>query len=479
MTQKSWLVRRAALALLLMASFYALAVGIAAALLWIPYEAYANDVQLPVKITLMCVGLAGTILWSILPRVDRFVPPGPSITGDDAPELLAVLNEVAQRTAQAMPDHVYLVGDVNAFVTQRGGVMGIGGRRVMGIGLPLMQSLTVQELRAVIAHEFGHYHSGDVAIGPWIYKTRAAIGRTIARLSNSVLQRVFVAYGNMFLRTTHAVSRRQEIIADEVAASAAGATAMASALRKVHGSALAFQRYWTAEVSPLLNSGYLPPLTDGFTRFTNLPSVQATVGEAVAAAEAAGNVNPYDTHPPLCERLAALQSQPPGTVDDTRPALALLPDASRWERALLAASVNADWAQSLRPVAWESVIDTVYVPMWRKAVEQNRQLLNGWSIARPPFAGLLSLDGRLGEPDQGVLYQLHLFNLALSLTLLDSGWTAVTSPGAAITFTRDGLEVRPFSELMEVATGRVTREQWADRSAVLGLGPTFATLSNA
>ena len=40
MKQTAWLVQRAVLALLLMVSFYALALGLAGALLWIPYEAF-------------------------------------------------------------------------------------------------------------------------------------------------------------------------------------------------------------------------------------------------------------------------------------------------------------------------------------------------------------------------------------------------------------------------------------------------------
>src|SRR2546430_16869096 len=82
-----------------------------------------------------------------------------------------------------MPTEVSLVADVNAFVTTRGGFMGFGSRRVMGLGLPLLQTLGVRELRAVLAHEFGHYHGGDTKLGPWIYKTRAAIGRTLQGLA--------------------------------------------------------------------------------------------------------------------------------------------------------------------------------------------------------------------------------------------------------------------------------------------------------
>jgi heat shock protein HtpX len=115
----------------LLVSFYVLALGIAGILLWIPYEAYANDVRLPIKLALICIGFAAAIIWSVLPRIDRFVAPGPELTASGAPELFSVLTEVAARTGQQMPAHVYLVNDVNAFVTQRGGVMGVGSRRVM------------------------------------------------------------------------------------------------------------------------------------------------------------------------------------------------------------------------------------------------------------------------------------------------------------------------------------------------------------
>ena len=106
MKQTAWLVQRAALAIVLMVSFYVLALGIAGALLWIPYEAYANNVRLPIKLALVCVVLAGTIIWAVLPRIDRFVPPGPQLSAVDSPQLFEVLTGVASSTEQAMPAHV-------------------------------------------------------------------------------------------------------------------------------------------------------------------------------------------------------------------------------------------------------------------------------------------------------------------------------------------------------------------------------------
>jgi Zn-dependent protease with chaperone function len=472
MKQTAWLVQRAALALVLMVSFYALALGIAGALLWIPYEAYANDVRLPVKIALLCVAGAATIVWAILPRIDRFVPPGPPIASTDAPQLFAVLDEVAAATGQAMPEHVYLVNDVNAFVTQRGGVMGVGSKRVMGLGLPLMQSLTVQEFKAVLAHEFGHYHAGDVRIGPWIYKTRAAIGRTIEKLSDSVLQKIFVLYGNLFLRVTHAVSRRQEFVADEVAAGAAGAAVMASALRKVHGAAVAFQSYWSSEVGPVLNSGYLPPLTAGFARFVEGDAMQARIALSIRSEEEGGESNPYDTHPPLRERVAALNALPAGTTGDTRPAMSLLGDPARWERRLLGAVINPEWAQSLKPLSWDNVIDEVYVPMWRAAVKEHGGLIKGTILSRPAFAGKLAdaiARGQLHDAEQAVLFRVQIMSTALSLALHSSGWSARTAPGQEVVFQRDGHEIRTYSELMSVASGKVTGGQWAERCVALGI----------
>ena len=70
--------------------------------------------------------------------------------------------------------------------------------RVMGIGLPLLRITSVSELEAILAHEFGHYHGGETRLGPWIYKTRAAIVRTLSSLGErGPLHLPFRWYGNL------------------------------------------------------------------------------------------------------------------------------------------------------------------------------------------------------------------------------------------------------------------------------------------
>jgi Zn-dependent protease with chaperone function len=231
----SFVIGRALLAVLLMLGFYVLALAIAFALFWVPYAEFAYARHITPKLAIICIlgGLA--ILWSVLPRRDRFIPPGPPLKRQRHPRLFGALDAIAHATKQAMPAEVYLVPDVNAWVMQRGGIMGFGSRRVMGLGLPLMRILTCSQFSAVLAHEFGHYHGGDTKIGPWIYKTRGAIGRTLDSLGNRTwLQAPFRWYARMFLRVTHAVSRRQEFIADELAARTVGVKPLTDGLCSVH-----------------------------------------------------------------------------------------------------------------------------------------------------------------------------------------------------------------------------------------------------
>src|SRR5262245_48718991 len=71
------------------------------------------------------IGIA-VILWSVAPRIDRFPDPGVRMPREVQPALWRFIDDIARATAQAPPAELFLVGDVNAFVAERGGIMGIG-----------------------------------------------------------------------------------------------------------------------------------------------------------------------------------------------------------------------------------------------------------------------------------------------------------------------------------------------------------------
>jgi heat shock protein HtpX len=463
---------RALVAVGLMVGFYALALGLAAVLLWIPWVEWHYAGRIHLKLLIGC-GFGGlAILYSLVPRRDAFEPPGPRLERAAHPALFDSLERVASKVGQSLPREVFLVPELNAWVANRGGVMGFGSHRVMGIGLPLLQVVDVPGFEAILAHEFGHYHGGDTRLGPFVYKTRAAIGRTLSTLgSESWLQAPFRWYGNLFLRITQAISRAQELTADRLAAAAVDARALASGLRAVHAYAGAFDAYWRGEAVPVLRSGFHAPLAAGFAEFVRVPRIEGLVREELDAALRVARSDSFDSHPPLHERIAAL-GEPgagPGGAAEGPPALSLLGDVGALERQLLGFLGGPE--ARFAPVAWRDVPEQVFLPRWR---EQRRALgarLTGISWATLPEA----LRRRGPELAQGVHELAEAvpasdiaralggpIGACLAVALVERGWTLAAALGEPVTVSRDGARFEPFA-----AVERLLGEEGADAFASL------------
>src|SRR5262245_11016404 len=196
---------RFAAAIALTIGFYVLALVIVAGCLAaaiLPWVFRGNN---NLWVTVIGVFLAFSVLSALIPRRLKYEPDGVLIDAKGHPRLFAMIDEEVRSAGEAPPERVYATVQVNAAVTE------VGGGRVMEVGLPLMHMLSERELRSVIAHELGHYAGGDTRLGPWIYRTRATIGRTIQRLtkagddmwSRRLVRMPFIWYGNAFLRITN------------------------------------------------------------------------------------------------------------------------------------------------------------------------------------------------------------------------------------------------------------------------------------
>ncbi len=473
------LASRVLLAVALMIGFYVFSLAIAAGLLYLPVAEWRFAGRLDVRLLVFGLGGAVAILSGILPRVDHFRDPGPRLAADTQPRLFEAIGDLAGATGQAPPRDVFLVPDVNAWVSERGGIMGIGSHRVMGIGLPLLEVLSVTELRAVLAHEFGHFHGGDTALGPWVYKTRAAIERTVKNLAQgrSWLRAPFIWYGNTFLRVTHAVSRRQELAADQLAARVVGADALANGLKKIHAVAPLFQNFWVHEVAPVLQAGFRPPIGGGFAQFLSAARARGQTEATLAQALAVTTADPYDTHPPLPERLAAL-SAPLPSDDVSGEAAALLEDPASLEPALLAA-LDPEAASRLRETTWDEVNTVFWIPFWEGLVRANHERLAHLTpvalaplAGRPPRAAVLlkMAPDEAHATNQAIQQAMAVLGAALSVLLHQHGWRIRGLPGQDVTFYQGSIETQPFALLMRLLGGAVPEDTWRRLWSTSGLG---------
>lgn len=466
------LTNRAVVAILLMIGFYVLALTVIAVLAWVPYAYWVDNERIN-RISVFCAIGAAVVLWSILPRFDRFKAPGPRITAAEQPRLFAEISNIAKSTGLEMPHDVYLIPDVNAWVAQRGGIMGLGSRRVMALGLPLMALMTVSQFRAVLTHEFGHYYGGDTKLGPWVYKTRAAILRTVSTLGRqrsylAYLTYLFKWYAEMFLRITLAISRAQEYAADRLAAKLAGAKAMMDGLKQLHLGTAAWQTYLQTEVGPVLSAGFAPPLAQGLNHFLRAPQVEQPVQESLAKELAEGKADPFDSHPSLAERIAALREITGEVAEDTRPATDLLDNLQAVDTSLFHSSTDP-----LRPVAWDEALERVWAPSWQAQVNRQRQALEGVNVRdlgsrlkSPELSNRIkNLD--LGEDRSNVLQAVA--SCALALALLKDGWTFHTLPGEAFC-EKNSKRLEPFALIAQLAAGKISPTQWEELCAINVIG---------
>jgi heat shock protein HtpX len=467
--------RRAAVAVLLLIGFYGMAIGIAAVLLLIAYFVGSGSLGHVsfggAKIVFLCLAGAGIIIWSILPRFDRFQAPGPRLKLDEQPELFGMITSLSETTGEAMPEGVYLLTEVNAWVAQRGGLMGLGSRRVMGLGLPLMDILSIAQLRAVLAHEFGHYYGGDTRLGPIIYNMRRAIGRTIFNLArrNSALHKPFLWYGEGALRITQGASRQQEHAADELAARTVGARALADALKRIHAAAISYEAYLQQEVYPLFSLNVRPAFAAGFAKFMAAPPIEKIVATETEREIAEGKSDPYDSHPPLRDRLAELARMPHGEIDsEAELASSLLRNLNGLEADLLVFATGKPELRTWRNVGWERVGEEVYLPNWKKVATEHAAGLKGAkptdlpNIASDLFAFGQRFVPKTELPSRDVIVHRAqgAVSSAFAIALHEHGWKLQNNLGEPIRFTLGDKQIEPFNVVRKLESGELTKDAW-------------------
>lgn len=190
------------------------------------------------------------------------------ITRVQEPELFRLIDDVVTEVKTGFPKKIYLSEDVNAGVFYDSGFwsMFISVPKNLQIGLGLINTVTEQEFKAILAHEFGHFSQRSMKIGSYVYNVNVILhnmlydNETFERMIQRWMQfssffSVFVVIAAKIIQGMQqilsvvysfvnakymALSREMEFHADEVAANVVGSAAVKESLLRSDLSVYAY-----------------------------------------------------------------------------------------------------------------------------------------------------------------------------------------------------------------------------------------------
>jgi Zn-dependent protease with chaperone function len=293
--------------------------------------------QIPIKLVLIALLI---IIYSLVAIARSLVvrsrdeDPGEPLDLGEHPRLRAVLDEVAGRVGTRPVDAVYVTPFTDIAVLERGGLLRqLRGKsqRCLVLGAGVLDGMRVRELKAILAHEYGHFQNEDTAGGGFALAVRRSILTMAMHLARKGVASPlnpawwFVrGFHALFLRVSQGASRLQEVLADRWAAFAYGSDAFGRGLTHVVQRSIGFDAHMTATLEEAVK-GKLPVgnvYAFAPKQAPNAKRIAESVEEAMNRAS-----SPYDSHPRPADRIAWAEkvaaAAPPESADDASEAWTL------------------------------------------------------------------------------------------------------------------------------------------------------------
>jgi len=275
---------------------------------------------------------------------------GIEIKREDYPELFSLIDEVVKEVDCLQPKHVRVSNECNAYVFHSS-LLGYikSGSQNLTIGLPLLYGMNKTELKAILAHEFGHFTQKSVSTNR-VANLSEFICASIARAEqeidneeeNSVARwaRGFARFaGKIMAGQYHKIaplngvlSRAQEFDADHFSQLVAGTDGSLSALCKLDHMSDRWNEFYSMLASYQKDKEWAPDnVLELYTVVSKRADFQSgnvicptehlsTPVERLSSRITSADMD--DTHPSMAERLKAIRSYPEvDTVWDDSPAL--------------------------------------------------------------------------------------------------------------------------------------------------------------
>ncbi|MBT2334474.1 M48 family metalloprotease [Variovorax paradoxus] len=265
-----------------------------------------------VKLILIAGALAAMAVFYAIYTLFKKLPFGNAIEGEliaeaDAPRLWDRIRQLAARVKTAPPDQIVAGIDTNFFVTEA--PCQVGGHALNGrtlfVSIPLLRVLDQSEADAVLAHELAHLGGGDTrssaALGPKLLQFDQYTWKMRDGGLSIVAHYLLRLYRMIFAFALARDSREREYKADRVAASLTAPGAIVQSLIKISAYASyrndverkLFAQNRQHDDGALGIAGFVAA---GLPPYANSDAFVETMKTADVP-------HPYDSHPPLVERM--------------------------------------------------------------------------------------------------------------------------------------------------------------------------------
>jgi Zn-dependent protease with chaperone function len=279
-------------------------------LLFVAVIIYGRRLNLMIiAILLTLLALSAVIIRSLWIGFEE--PEGQELASDEAPRLFELLNDVRTATDGPLLHKVLLTSEYNAGIVQHPWLGVFGSRNYLQVGLPLLRALSPEEVRVVLAHEFGHLSGNHGKFSSWIYRVRQTWFQLLENMQQHrqfpMFERFFDWYAPYFEAYSFVLARAQEYEADRCSVTVSGKENCARALinLKLKGKFLD-DEFWP-EISGRAHTQPEPP-AESFSEM--LQSLHAPVPLEKAKLWFADTLTMrhryHDTHPALADRLASM-----------------------------------------------------------------------------------------------------------------------------------------------------------------------------
>lgn len=190
------------------------------------------------------------------------------ITRHEEPKLFQFIQEIVDEVQTDFPKKIYLSSDVNASVFYDSSFwsMFLPIKKNLQIGVGLINSVSEDEFKAILAHEFGHFSQRSMKVGSYVYNVNQVIFNMlydndsygslaqnwasvsgfiaifvqlafkIVEVIQWILQQVYGLVNKSYM----SLSREMEFHADEVAANVAGSRPLVTSLSRLELASFSF-----------------------------------------------------------------------------------------------------------------------------------------------------------------------------------------------------------------------------------------------